>query len=44
MGAECHKMVQGGQDVVNWLLQTAISDKNYRYVDLWNIEAPVMLN
>ena len=30
---------QGGQDVVNWILQTVISDKKYRYVDLWDIES-----
>ena len=25
-------------DVVDWLMQIEISDKNYRYVDLWDIE------
>jgi hypothetical protein len=28
---------QGGQDVTKWLLQTSLSDPNYRHLDLWEI-------
>jgi len=38
VGTDCTMIRQGGQDVVNWILQTAISDHKYRYLDLWDIE------
>ena len=28
---------QGGEDVTDWILQTSLSDPNYRHLDLWEI-------